>query len=422
MNVVNKKIADIKPYEKNPRKNDEAVKYVAQSIQEFGFKVPIIIDKDGVIVCGHTRYKAAKKLNYEEVPCILADDLTDEQIKAFRLADNKVAEYSEWDFDLLNGEIDDIMSIDMSDFGFEVDIPKSADEVEDDNFDVDEAIERIEEPRSKRGQIYQLGEHRLMVGDSTCPGCVDKLMGGLKVDMVMTDPPYNVNVSNSKGMTIENDNMAAKEFQEFLSKAFRNLRENLKEGGAFYIWLAESTRYEFESGLREHGLPIKQCLIWVKNAFTFGRQDYKWKHEPCLYGWKPGAGHYFAEIFNFPTVLEDENFNIEKLTKDQLKTILREFISDRVETTILRENKPLRNDLHPTMKPIPLIAHLIENSSKIGETVLDLFGGSGSTLIACEQLNRSAYLIELEPKWCDVIIKRWEDYTGQKAILLNDVK
>lgn len=189
MNVINKKLNEIKPYEKNPRKNDKAVKYVAQSIKDFGFKVPIIIDKNNIIVCGHTRYKAAKKLKLDTVPCIMADDLTDEQIKAFRLADNKVGEFAEWDFDLLKEEIESLTTIDVSDFGFEIDIPKSADEVVDDNFDVDKSVENIKEPKSKPGDIYQLGHHRLMVGDSTSEEDVKKLMHGRFADLVMTDPP-----------------------------------------------------------------------------------------------------------------------------------------------------------------------------------------------------------------------------------------
>lgn len=189
MNVINKKLNEIKPYDKNPRKNDEAVKYVAQSIKDFGFKVPIIIDKNNIIVCGHTRYKAAKKLKLDTVPCIMADDLTDEQIKAFRLADNKVGEFAEWDFDLLKEEIESLTTIDVSDFGFEIDIPKSADEVVDDNFDVDKSVENIKEPKSKPGDIYQLGHHRLMVGDSTSEEDVKKLMHGRFADLVMTDPP-----------------------------------------------------------------------------------------------------------------------------------------------------------------------------------------------------------------------------------------
>lgn len=189
MNVINKKLNEIKPYDKNPRKNDKAVKYVAQSIKDFGFKVPIIIDKNNIIVCGHTRYKAAKKLKLDTVPCIMADDLTDEQIKAFRLADNKVGEFAEWDFDLLKEEIESLTTIDVSDFGFEIDIPKSADEVVDDNFDVDKSVENIKEPKSKPGDIYQLGHHRLMVGDSTSEEDVKKLMHGRFADLVMTDPP-----------------------------------------------------------------------------------------------------------------------------------------------------------------------------------------------------------------------------------------
>ena len=189
MNVINKKLNEIKPYDKNPRKNDKAVKYVAQSIKDFGFKVPIIIDKNNIIVCGHTRYKAAKKLKLDTVPCIMADDLTDEQIKAFRLADNKVGEFAEWDFDLLKEEIESLTTIDVSDFGFEIDIPKSADEVVDDNFDVDKSVENIKEPKSKPGDIYQLGHHRLMVGDSTSEEDFKKLMHGRFADLVMTDPP-----------------------------------------------------------------------------------------------------------------------------------------------------------------------------------------------------------------------------------------
>ena len=189
MNVINKKLNEIKPYDKNPRKNDEAVKYVVQSIKDFGFKVPIIIDKNNIIVCGHTRYKAAKKLKLDTVPCIMADDLTDEQIKAYRLADNKVGEFAEWDFDLLKEEIESLTTIDVSDFGFEIDIPKSADEVVDDNFDVDKSVENIKETKSKPGDIYQLGHHRLMVGDSTSEEDIKKLMHGRFADLVMTDPP-----------------------------------------------------------------------------------------------------------------------------------------------------------------------------------------------------------------------------------------
>ena len=415
MEILSKKISEIIPYEKNPRKNDEAVKYVAESIKQFGFKIPIIIDKDNIIVCGHTRYKAAKRLKLKEVPCIMADDLTDEQVRAFRIADNKVSEYAEWDMDLLKEEIAALEDINFADFGFETDMPKDADEVQDDNFDIDEAVDNIKVPKSKLGEIYQLGRHRLMVGDSTSEYDVSQLMDGAEADLVMTDPPYNVNVSNSQGMTIENDNMDALAFQEFLLKAFKNIHDNLKAGGAFYIWLAECTRYEFETALRDNDLPIKQCLIWVKNSFNFGRQDYKWKHEPCLYGWKQGAGHYFAEVFNFPSVIEDKDFDINKLTKEQLKALLSDFISDKVETTIIHENKPLKNDLHPTMKPIPLIAHLVQNSSKPDEIVLDLFGGSGSTLIACEELSRTCYMMEYDPVYADVIIERWEKLTGKKA-------
>ena len=285
MNIVNKKIADIRPYEKNPRKNEEAVKYVAESIKQFGFKVPIVIDKDGIIVAGHTRYKAAKKLNLTEVPCIVADDLNEEQIKAFRLADNKVAEKAAWDFDLLYEELADLQGFDMAVFGFgEEEQPEEEPEAEEDGYDE----EIPDEPRSKPGDIYKLGNHILMCGDSTSSKDVEKLMGGESADLVVTDPPYNVAIKNSKGMTIENDDMDGGRFGEFLTACFGNLEKSLKPGGAFYVWYASREHMNFETSLNNVGLYVREQLIWNKNSFILGRSDYHWKHEPCLYGWKDG--------------------------------------------------------------------------------------------------------------------------------------
>lgn len=418
MQIKELKLTEIKPYEKNPRRNDEAVKYVAKSIEEFGFKVPIIIDKDNVIVCGHTRYKAAKKLKLEIVPCISADDLTEEQIKAFRLADNKVSEYSDWDFDLLGEELASLIDFDMEGFGFE-DIlnEEQADEVEEDGFDPDDVAE--EPPISKPGEIYQLGNHRLMVGDSTKEENVKALMNGAIADLVVTDPPYNVNVSNSKGMKIKNDNMSSSAFLVFLTDCFKNLSDNLKAGGAFYVWLAAKEWTNFERALNDNGLYIRQELIWNKNSGTLSRSDYHWKHEPCMYGWKDGAAHYFIKDYTQTTVYEDAKPDIKKMKKEELVELLQNIMSDDTPTTVIDEAKPTVNDLHPTMKPIKLIGRLVRNSSKKGEKVLDLFGGSGSTLIACEQLNRSAYLMEYDPKYADVIIHRWEQFTGQKAIKIE---
>ena len=301
----------------------------------------------------------------------------------------------------------------MSDFGFDLDF-----DVDESNIVEDEAPDIPDEARSKLGDIYQLGNHRLMCGDSTSEDDVRKLMNDKLADLLFTDPPYNVDVSNSQGMKIKNDNMDNESFKNFLNKAFHCASQSLKEGGAFYVWHADSETVNFRTQCEENDLMVKQCLIWVKNGFNFGRQDYKWKHEPCLYGWKDGAGHYFVEEYNHPTVIEDE-IDIEEMKKEDMKKLLYQLLSDKIPTTVIHENKPLKNDLHPTMKPIKMCADLIRNSSKQGEIVLDLFGGSGSTLITCEQLHRSCYMMEYDPIYVDVIIERWENFTGQKAVKIN---
>lgn len=423
MKIENKKIEELIPYEKNPRKNDNAVEYVANSIREFGFKVPIVIDKNNVIVAGHTRYKASKFLGLTEIPCIVADDLTDEQIKAFRLADNKVSEQSEWDFELLEGELGDIFNINMSDYGFDLGFEEEETEIEE--VDVPEIIE---ETKTKPGYIYQLGEHRLMCGDSTKLENIKELLDGNTMDLIMTDPPYNVNYGsiNESGYgkerhnsrPIENDDMSEEDFYQFLLSVFTNAIEGLKPGGAFYVWYASKSVVNFQKALEDAGFLVKQELIWNKNAFTLGRQDYQWKHEPCLYGWKEGAGHYFTKDRTQTTVIED-TIDLEKMKKEDMKKMLQEILESKVPTTIINENKPTVNDLHPTMKPIKLLAKLIKNSSLPKENVIDLFGGSGSTLIACEQLNRKCFMMEYDAHYVDVIVRRWEDFTGQKAILIK---
>lgn len=408
MNIVELKITDIKPYEKNPRLNDNAVDAVAKSIKEFGFKSPIVVDEHNVIICGHTRYKASQKLGLTKVPCIIADDLTEEQVKAYRLADNKVAELAEWDYDLLNEELADLIDFDMGDFGFEP-ILEEEKEVINDDFDVDEHIP--ENPKAKLGDIYKLGRHYLMCGDSTSAD-VDKLVRDVPIDCVITDPPYNVDYSEDR--KIENDNMSKEQFLEFLTKAFQNLSDSLKPGGAFYVWYASRSAVEFESALREVGLTVRQQLIWNKNSLVLGRQDYQWKHEPCLYGWKDGDAHYFVPERDLTTVLEDEDYT--KYSKDQLLKLLEKIYSQK--STIIDCERPTKSALHPTMKPVKLIGYLIKNSTKQGDKVLDLFGGSGTTLIACEQLGRTAYLMEYDPKYVDVIIERYEEFTGDKAVKL----
>ena len=416
MDILDININEIKEYENNPRNNDEAINAVANSIKEFGFKVPIIIDKNNTIVAGHTRLKAAKQLGIDKVPCLVADDLTEEQIKAFRLADNKVGEIATWDFEKLEEELMGIQSIDMSMFEFDINFDVIP---EEDDFDVEQVLEEIEEPITNYGDIYLLGNHKLICGDSTNHNDVKLLMGNDLADLLLTDPPYNVNVSNSQGMTIKNDNMKDDEFKQFLHKTFKNASNFLKEGGAFYVWHGDSETVNFRNACNNNELTVRQCLIWVKNGMILGRQDYNWKHEPCLYGWKEGAAHYFIDDFTQETVIEDK-IDVNKLKKDEMKTLIKQLLEDRVSTTIIHEDKPLKNTDHPTMKPIKLIARQIRNSTRKEELILDLFGGSGSTLIAAEQLNRKCNMIEYDPKYCDVIVRRWEELTGKKAVLLND--
>jgi len=380
MNIIEKPINEVIPYEKNPRINDNAVPAVMKSIEEFGFKVPIVIDKNGTIVTGHTRLKAAKKLGMKTVPCIVADDLTPEQIKAFRLADNKVAEAAEWDMELLNEELDGIVDIDMSDFNFSdiTDSPSFEDVVEDDG----ENIELPSEPKTRLGDIWVIGRHKLMCGDATSEDVLKRLMGGDKADMYLTDPPYNVAYEGKTEdkLTIQNDSMEDSAFYQFLVDSFVAADSVMNEGAAFYVWHADSEGYNFRGACRAVEWELRECLIWNKNTMVLGRQDYQWKHEPCLYGWKGGAAH--------------------------------NWYSDRKQTTVIDMNKPNRNAEHPTMKPVQLFAYLMENSSKPGDIVLDSFCGSGTTLIACEQISRAARVLELDPKYCDVIVERYINLVG----------
>lgn len=372
MTIVMKKITEIKPYENNPRHNEAAIDAVASSIKEFGWKQPLVIDKDNVIVVGHTRYLSAKKLGLNEVPCLIADDLTEEQIAAYRLADNKTNELATWDFEKLKAELEDISDIDMSQFGFE-ELEASLDDVKDDNFDEEGAIS--ETPYSKRGDIFVLNNHRLMVGDSTLKEDVDKLCEDRSVDLVLTDPPYNVDYEGQDGMKIQNDKQSDEDFYNFLLAAFKNMYEHTKLGGVIYCFHADTEGLNFRNAFKSAGFKLAECLIWVKNSLVLGRQDYQWRHEPCLYGWKEGAAHYFVD--------------------------------DRTQDTILEYEKPRNNNLHPTQKNMELVSKLILNSSRKGETVLDLFGGSGTTLIACEQLGRKTLMMELDEKYADVIVKRF---------------
>ena len=408
-------INTIKPYKNNAKEHPrEQIEQIKKSIEQFGMDDPIGIWKDEIVE-GHGRLIACKELGYTEVPIIRLDHLSDEERKAYTLAHNKLTMNSDFDIDILNSELDNILNIDMSDFGFDLDL----EDEEEKEIIEDEVPEVPEEPKAKLGDIYQLGNHRLMCGDSTKEEDVAKLMNGELADLVVTDPPYNVAIENSQGMTIKNDNMGNDEFLDFLIKAFNCLNIYLKNGGAFYVWFASREHINFEMALNNNGLYVRQELIWNKNSLILGRQDYQWKHEPCLYGWKDGDSHYFIDDRKQTTVIEDKKPDIKKMKKEELIKLLEEIYSDKTSTTIINEDKPSINDLHPTMKPIKLIARQVKNSSRKDEIVLDLFGGSGSTIITCEQLDRKCYTMEFDPKYVDVIIERWENFTGQKAVKLN---
>lgn len=381
-------IKDITPYGNNPRHNDGAVAAVKESIKQCGYVAPIIVDEDNVILAGHTRHKALKSLKRTEVEVLRISGLTEEQKRKYRLLDNKTNELAEWDFDLLGAELEGL-DFDGFDFGFELpDMDEDTEIIEDEAPEVNET----EPPTAKLGDVWQLGRHRLMCGDSTILDNVKKLTGGEEVDLLLTDPPYGVDYvgKTKEALKIENDAKSDDEFIDFLTRAFNAADAVMKPGAVFYIWHADSKAYVFRMACQMTGWEVRQVLIWVKNTMVLGRQDYQWKHEPCLYGWKDGAGHLWA--------------------------------SDRKQTTVLNFDRPTVNKEHPTMKPIALFDYQIKNNTKGGDLVLDLFGGSGTTIMACEQNGRRACVMEYDPKYVDVIIKRWEQFTGEKAVLLNDDK
>ena len=416
MQIIDLPIDEITPYENNPRNNESAVKAVAASIREFGFKVPIVIDSNGVIIAGHTRHKAALQLGLETVPAIRADDLTDEQVQAFRLADNKTSELAEWDFDKLNAELAQLSGIDMSQFGFEPTEPDAGEITEDDVPEIDDEAE----PITKLGDIWQLGGHRLICGDSTDPKTLAALTDGAEIDLILTDPPYNVAYEGktADALTIQNDKQADRDFYAFLLKAFENMKAVAKPGAVAYIFHAIMESVNFMQAFQAAGFNLSQILIWAKSNFALGHNDYQWKHEPILYGWKDGAGHYFSDSRVETTVIDDRP-NINGMSKSELKNYIKELLQREPASTVIYEDKPARNAEHPTMKPVKLVAYLMRNSSRTGENILDPFGGSGSTLIACEQISRRCYTAELDPRYCDVIIERWEKLTGQKAVKIS---
>lgn len=400
------------PYARNPRKNAGAVPKVAASIKEFGWKQPIVVDTDGVVIAGDTRLKAARSLGLVYVPVIVASDLSAEQVKAYRLADNRTGEEAEWDDSLLALEIEDLRlasySLALTAFdAAELKVLAAIQNATPVGFtepDDAPALDPDKPTVSILGDVWILGAHRLVCGDATLVDLVKKLMGDELADLVITDPPYNVDyVGKTKdALKISNDAMEGDDFLQFLSDAFGNAALHSGKGAGIYVFHADTEGLNFRQALLTGGWHLSQCCVWVKNSMVMGRQDYHWQHEPVLFahlpfepehdpilvGWKLGAAH--------------------------------RWYSDRRQTTVWNFDRPTRSAEHPTMKPIDLLEYAMTNSSQPGDVVLDMFGGSGSTLIAAEKIGRVARLVELDPKYCDVIVRRWQQFTGKAATRPTD--
>jgi site-specific DNA-methyltransferase (adenine-specific) len=383
------------PYARNSRTHsEEQVAQIAASIREFGFTNPVLIDAEGGIIAGHGRVLAARKLQLAEVPCLRLSHLTETQKRAYIIADNKLALNAGWDDELLALEL-----AELGDLGFDLDLTGFSldeinalmpEEIPPGLTDEDAVPEVQPEPISKPGDVWLLGKHRVMCGDSTSIEALEHLTQGQLVDMWLTDPPYNVAYEGKtkEALKIQNDAMGDDAFRQFLRDACVAADAVMKPGAVFYIWHADSEGYNFRGACRDAGWQVRQCLIWKKSVLVMGRQDYHWKHEPCLYGWKDGAGHLWA--------------------------------ADRKQTTVLEFDKPARNGEHPTMKPVAIFEYQMLNNTKGGDIVLDSFGGSGTTVIAAEKNGRVARAMELDPKYVDVIVRRWQEFTGKQATLESD--
>ena len=409
-------IKKLVPYANNARTHTpEQIMKLRASIREFGFADPIMIDEDYNILAGHGRLLAAKDEGYTEVPCVPIEGLTDAQKKAYILANNRLAEDAGWDKELLTIELGGLLAAgyDLAMTGFDTDelseLLDAGIDPQEDTFDIEAALQ--EPPITKPGDLWLLGKHRLVCGDSTEKETFELLMDGEQADLVITDPPYNVDYEGKAGK-IQNDNMPDETFRSFLSVAFLETNNAMKPGASFYIWFGETEGRAFYHAVEGQLGKVRQILIWNKNVFLLGRQDYQWKHEACIYGWKDGAGHYFTSDRTQATVIEDKPFDFDKMKKDELRSLLEAIYGDALPKTVINEDKPLRSDDHPTMKPVPLLVRFVKNSSMQGGLVLDPFGGSGSTLIACEQLGRICYTVELEPRFCDVIVRRYIEQVG----------
>lgn len=388
-------VSALTPYASNSRTHsDEQIQQIAASIREFGFTNPVLVDDDDGIIAGHGRVMAAKALGIEEVPCLRLVGLTDAQRRAYVIADNQLALNAGWDEATLRAELQALQGLEfnLDLLGFnpdELDALMADPGVEEGLTDADDAPEVQAEAVTKLGDVWLCGKHRVMCGDSTSIEKLEALTGG-GVDMWLTDPPYNVAYEGKTkdALKIKNDSMSDDAFRQFLRDAYVAADAVMKAGAVFYIWHADLEGYNFRGAAKDAGWTVRQCLVWKKQTLVMGRQDYHWKHEPCLYGWKDGAGHLWA--------------------------------ADRKQTTILEFDRPTSSQEHPTMKPVALFEYQMLNNTKGGDKVLDSFGGSGTTMIAAEKNGRIACLMELDPRYCDVIVRRWQAFTGKQATLEAD--
>ncbi|WP_417921923.1 site-specific DNA-methyltransferase [Clostridioides difficile] len=386
------KVSELIPYVNNARTHSqEQVNKLRSSLREFGFVNPVIIDQDKNVIAGHGRLMAAKEEGITEVPCVLVDYLTEAQKKAYILADNRYAQDAGWDEELLRLEIEALegMDFDVSLTGFNEDeisdLFAGADtsDTQDDDFDLSDALEKA--AFVEKGDVWVVGRHRLMCGDATSEEDVATLMDGKKANLIITDPPYNVAFESSDGLSIKNDKMENEKFYEFLLSAFKNMATHLEKGGAAYVFHADTEGLNFRKAFVDAGFHLAGCCIWVKNSLVLGRSDYQWQHEPVLYGFLQNGKHYWSKN------------------------------AGRSQTTIWNFDKPKKNKNHPTSKPLDLLAYPIGNSSQENAIVIDTFGGSGSTLMTCEQTNRICHTMELDEKYASVILRRYVEDTDDAA-------
>ncbi|WP_187394053.1 site-specific DNA-methyltransferase [Oceaniovalibus sp. ACAM 378] len=431
------KVEAIQRFENNPRIHSESqIDQIAASIQQFGFTNPLLINGSGGLIAGHGRLEAAIKLGMQKVPAIRLAHLTEDQQRALVIADNKIAENSTWDDELLRAELAALQSIefDFQSIGYgDEDLAAILEGLAGEDpgkellGDPDHIPDPVVDPVSRAGDLWLLGDHRVICGSATNAADVIKVSGGEStIDCVWTDPPYNVNYEGAAGK-IQNDNMAAADFRGFLLAAYRSAIAVMRSGAPIYVAHADTEGRAFRGAFADAGLKLSGCLVWVKPSLVLGRSDYQWRHEPILYGWKPGAAHTWfggrsnttvLEVEGSPLrILDDETIQID--VGDRIVEIKGKGLSlEVVEGSVIRADKPRRNDVHPTMKPVDLIVGMLRRSSKKGACVLDMFGGSGSTLMACEVLGRKARMVELDPRFVDVIVKRWEVATGNQATLM----